>query len=195
MKNKKVVFACLSLIALSVSTDVLAGTRPGAFSFRLADGYIFFAQKRNLENTATPTLELGYEFNDNWGMKVGATVINTNTKGIDPESGVHGFIYTLDGVYKFGKFGPYGYFEPYALAGIGVTSVKTPGSYDPNNQANVNAGIGSHFFIDPSISLNAEAKDVYTMSGGKNDVMLTAGITFYFGGETPHPAVYKGEKN
>lgn len=191
MKNKKVVLTCLSMIALAICSSVSAGTRPGAFSFRLADGYIFFAQKRHLENTTTPTIELGYEFNDKWGMKGGATVINTNTTGNNPNTGVHGFIYTLDGVYKFAQ---YEYFEPYALAGIGVTSVNpSTNTSDPNNQANVNAGIGTQFFIDPSIALNAEAKDLYVMSGGKNDVMLTAGITFYFGGENPQPAaLYKG---
>jgi len=144
-----------------------------------------------LENTSAPTIELGYEFNDKWGMKVGVSVLNTNTNNAGPDTGVHGNIYTVDGVYKFT---PYGLFEPYALAGVGVTSIKAQNTNDPTNQANINAGIGSHFFIDPSISLNAEAKDVYTMSGGKNDVMLTAGITFYFGGETAQPVVYKGDK-
>lgn len=194
MKNKKVILTCFSVLALTVSSYAAAGTRPGAVSIRLADGYIFFAQKRHLENTSTPTIELGYEFNDKWGMKGGVTVINTNTNNAGPDYGVHGFIYTLDGVYKFI---PHGLFEPYVLAGIGVTSINPPNnSTDPNNLANVNAGMGTHFFIDPSISLNAEAKDLYVMAGGKNDVMLTAGITFYFGGETPksEPIQYKGEK-
>jgi OOP family OmpA-OmpF porin len=193
MRNKKVILTGLSMMALALSSYTAAGARPGAVSIRLADGYIFFAKKRNLENTSTPTIELGYEFSEKWGMKGGVTVINTNTNNAGPDHGVHGFIYTLDGVYKFPT---YGYFEPYVLAGIGVTSVNPPNnSTDPNNEANLNAGIGSHFFIDPSISLNAEAKDLYVMSGGKNDVMLTAGVTFYFGGETPksESVNYKGE--
>src|SRR5579872_3470577 len=177
MKNKKVVLACLSVIVLTANSYATADARPGAVSIRLADGYIFFAKKRNLDNTSTPTIELGYEFNDQWGAKGGVTVINTNTSSAVPDHGVHGFIYTLDGVYKFAS---HGYFQPYALAGIGVTSVNSPNSDDPNNQANVNAGIGTQFFIDPAIALNAEAKDLYVMSGGKNDVMLTAGVTFYF---------------
>lgn len=188
MKNKKITLACLGAFVLAVSSHSFAGTRPGAFSFRLADGHIFFADKRNLDNTSTPSLELGYEFNDKWGMKAGWTTLNTHTKDSIPKMSVHGNIYTVDGVYKFT---PHGYFEPYALAGVGVTSIKAENTNDPTNQANMNAGIGSHFFIDPSISLNAEAKDIYTMSGGKNDVMLTVGITFYFGGETAEPAVYK----
>ncbi len=194
MKNKKIALACLSVFALSIHSYASAETRPGAVSLRLADGYIFFAHKRDFDNTSTPTIELGYEFSEKWGMKIGATVLNTNIKGNGPDSGVHGFIYTLDGVYKFND---YGHFEPYVLAGIGVTSLKAANIIDdPTNQANVNAGIGSQFFIDPSIALNAEAKDVYTLSGGKNDVMLTAGITFYFGGETPaEPVLYKGAKN
>ena len=192
MKNKKALLAGLSVIALCVSSFASADPRPGAVSIRLADGYVFFAHKRNLENTSTPTIELGYEFNDKWGAKLGTTVINTNTTGYAYNLGVHGFIYTLDGVYKFTS---HGNFVPYALAGVGVTSINPKVSNDPNNQANVNAGIGTHYFIDPSISLNAEAKDLYTLSGGKNDVMLTAGVTFFFGGETAQPVAYKDLKN
>ena len=182
MKNKNRVVASVCACALVLTSLAGAGARPGAASFRLADGYMFFASKRNLENTATPTIELGYDFSDRWAAKGGVTVINTNTNGLQPNSGVHGFIYTLDGLYKIGS---YGHFEPYVLGGIGVTSVNTPHSSDPNNEANVNAGLGSRFFIDPSISLDAEAKDLYVMSGGKNDVMLTLGATFYLGGESP----------
>ncbi len=180
MKNKKVIVSCVALLALAAGSFASAGTRPGAVSFRLADGYMFFAQKRHLENTTTPTIELGYELNDKWGMKAGVTAINTDTKGVGPSSGVHGFFYMLDGVYKFL---PRGNIEPYVLGGVGITSLEAHNTTDPTSQANVNAGVGSHYFIDPSISLNAEAKDVYTMSGGKNDVMLTAGVSFYFGGE------------
>ncbi len=191
MKNKLV---CMTIIALTTSTISMAGTRPGAMSIRLADGYIFFAQKRHIQNTATPTIELGYEFNDQWGVKTGASVLNTNTNHTGPDFSVHGFIYTLDGVFKFAKHGKV---EPYALGGVGVTSIKVHNypnyNADPTNQANVNAGLGAHYFIDPSISLNAEAKDLYTLSGGKNDVMLTAGVTFYFGGEAMvKPVSYKG---
>lgn len=193
MKNKKGVVACCSMFAFLIGTTAFADApRPGAFSIRLADGYIFFAKKRHIENTSTPTIELGYEFNDKWGMKLGTTVINTNMNGGGPGSGVHGFIYTLDGVYKFTS---YGHFVPYALGGIGVTSVNTIDSNSPNNEANVNLGIGTHFFIDPSISLNAEAKDLYVMSGGKNDVMLTAGVTFFIGGDAPQPVMYKEAKS
>lgn len=194
MKNKKIVLACASFLALSLSSYASAGAPPGAVSLRLADGYIFFAHKRDFQNTSTPTVELGYEFNEKWGTKLGATILNTDIKGNVPHSGVHGIIYTLDGVYKFDD---HGNFEPYVLAGIGVTSFKAANTTDdPTNQANVNAGIGAQYFIDPVIALNAEAKDVYTMSGGKNDVMLTAGISFYFGGEKPaEPVLYKGAKN
>ncbi|EKD73716.1 MAG: hypothetical protein ACD_45C00215G0007 [uncultured bacterium] len=194
---KRILLACLMIILVS-SSFVLAGNRPGAFSVRLADGYYFFAPKRHLKNTSIPTIELGYDFNRQWGIKGGAGVLNTRTKR--DLGGAHGIVYTLDGVYHLPACQ---HLEPYLLGGIGIISLKPSGS-DPVNQANVNAGIGANYFFDPSIALGLEAKDLYTMSGGKNDVMLTAGITFLFGGETPdvvtvthvpapaHPS-YKGE--
>jgi len=190
MKNKNRILIYFNVFLFLLSPNLFAEPLPGAFSLRLADGYIFFAQKREIKNTSTPTVELGYEFNEKWGMKIGATAINTDLKNDLTRSGVHGFIYTLNGVYKFENFR---YIEPYALAGVGIDSLKRhDNSSDPNDEANINAGIGAQFFIDPVIALNAEAKDLYTMSGGKNDVMLTAGITFYFGGEhPPAPTTYK----
>ncbi len=187
MKTK--VLACVSIIALTSSSLVIAGNRPGAVTLRLADGYAFFADRRHLENSSIPTIELGYEFDEKWAIQAGASVVNTDVDGGGPNSGAHGFYYLLDGVYHIGN---YGHFVPYAQGGVGITSLKVHNTNDPTDQTNVNIGLGSQFFIDKSIALAADIRDVYTLSGGKNDVMLTAGITFLFGGGYPEPApVYK----
>jgi OOP family OmpA-OmpF porin len=188
MDMKKKLLACMSLIALAGSSLVFAANRPGSVSFRLADGYIFFANKRQLENTSIPTIELGYNFNEKWGVQAGASVINTDIKGNGPKSGAHGFYYLLDGVYHFNR---YSNVIPYALGGVGITSLKVHNTNDPTDEANVNLGVGAEFFIHDSIALNADVRDVYTMSGGKNDVMVTAGVTFLFGGNNPQPQPYK----
>lgn len=193
MNKKKSLLAYFGIIAFLGSSIAYAENREGAFTFGLADGYVFFANKRGLENTSTPTIQLGYEFNEKWAIQFGTTVINTNIKDETVGSGAHGFYYLLDGVYHMAT---YGHWVPYALGGIGVTSLKVNNNNDPRNEGNINAGIGTQYFIDDSITLNADARDVYTMSGGKNDVMLMAGVTFLFGGQTPEPAaktVFKGE--
>jgi hypothetical protein len=182
----------LSLLTLAGSgTFAAAGNRPGAITFRLADGYVFFAQKRDLDNTTIPTIELGYTFNENWGAQIGTSVINTNINNSAIETGAHGFYYFLDGVYHMNALGNW---QPYALGGVGITSLKVRNNNDPTNQANVNLGIGTQYFIADSIALGVDARDVYTLSGGKNDVMLTAGITFLMGGSASQPVVYKDAK-
>ncbi|MEO8402395.1 MAG: porin family protein [Gammaproteobacteria bacterium] len=188
MKMKKVLVTSISVLALAGSALAIAGNRPGAFSVRLGEGYEFFAQKRHIENTSTPNIELGYDFNNRWGIMAGAYLINTDTKDATPNQGVHGFQYFVDGVYRFNT---YGNFAPYALGGIGVTSLKPSGS-NPTDQINVNLGIGADYFIADSIALGADVRDLYTLSGGKNDVLLTVGIKFLIGGNNPKP-IYKDE--
>ena len=101
---------------------------------------------------------------------------------------MQGFIYTIDGVYRFK---PCGRLAPYALGGIGALSI-SPNGNESSTQGNINAGIGSQYFIDPSIAFRAEIKDLYTMTGGKNDVMINFGVTFLFGGTTQETTAYKG---
>ncbi|HSW71675.1 MAG TPA: OmpA family protein, partial [Gammaproteobacteria bacterium] len=146
-------------------------------------GYYFFASKRQLENTSIPNAQLGYDFNDHWGIQAGVAVINTDQNASAGGEHVHGFIYSVDGLYHFQQFG---HVEPYLMAGVGVTGLK-PNGIDPTNQGNVDAGVGVQYFMTDSIALGADAKDVYTLSGGKNDAMVTAGITFLFGGQTSQP--------
>ncbi len=191
-KNNALIF--LGLMMFAGSGFVFADNRPGAVTLRLADGYVFFADKRQLDNTSIPTIELGYNFNEKWGVQAGVSVINTDIAHPDPgmKPGAHGFYYLLDGVYHFNA---HGHFQPYALGGVGITGLKVSNTNDPRDEANVNLGIGAEYFISESITLGVDARDVYTMSGGKNDVMLLAGVKFLFGGGYPEPekaVTYKG---
>ncbi len=123
---------------------------------------------------------MGYDFSRNWGAAFGTTVINAEGKGTPAwTKHEHGFIYTLDGIYRFAQ---HGLFEPYVMAGIGVTSLKPAMSNSTVNNANINAGIGAQYFISESIALGGDVRDIYTMAGGVNDVAATANLTFLFGG-------------
>ncbi|EKD54069.1 MAG: hypothetical protein ACD_60C00126G0015 [uncultured bacterium] len=175
---KKILRTCLIISVFLVSSIVLAGNRPGAFSVRLADGYYFFADKRDLKNTTVPTIEVGYDFNQRFAMKGGVGILNTHSTNTNTSNNVHGMVYTIDGIYRFNHDER---LEPYFLAGIGVIGLK-PNGANPVNQANVNAGLGTQLFVTNSLAFDIEAKDLYTMSGGKNDVMLTVGINFLIGG-------------
>jgi hypothetical protein len=186
--HKKIVILGTSLLVLASSLSV-AGNRPGAVTFTLAEAYYHFAPKRELDNAGMPNIALGYDFTNHWGIEAGVGVLNTSSKHDGP--GVHGFLYTLDGLYRFM---PYRMFEPYLIGGIGITSLK-PNGNEPYQGGNLNAGVGTQIFFDKSVALRVEARDVYTFNGGYNDVMVNFGVSILFGGSQEAPAKdFKGEK-
>jgi len=153
-----------------------AANRAGAYTLTLADGYEFFSSAHHIRNSGVPNLALAYNFTEQWAVEALVGNINTVQRS-HTDQGVHGWLYLLDGVYRLT---PRNYFAPYILAGVGDTSLK-PNGVDPVNQANINIGIGTQLFADTSIAARIEARDIYTMNGGKNDVMVNGGVSFLFG--------------
>ncbi len=211
--NRKIVITCASMLALAGSFSAVAGNRPGVVTFSIADAYYHFANKRHLNNINMPNLGLAYNFDEHWAMEADVGLINTqsnkskhnfvinfesesglNTNFTEPTPGqsVHGFLYTLDAMYRFL---PSRRFEPFVSAGVGVISLK-PNGHDAKQQGNINAGIGTQFFISDSLALRIDARDVYTTTGGKNDFMINLGLNFLLTVQ-PQPAPvlasYKGE--
>jgi hypothetical protein len=67
------------------------------------------------------------------------------------------------------------------LAGPGIIGLN-PNGNDPNNEGNINAGLGTQYFVDKSFAFKVEARDFYTITGGgKNDVLIDVGVTYLFG--------------
>lgn len=183
MKLKKLAWMSIGIVALACSNFASAGNRPGAVTFSLGDAYYHFAQKRNLSNIWMPNLALAYNFDHHWAVEAGAGLYNTymHPPLVVSTTKTHGFLYTATGLYRFGC---YYRFEPYAAMGLGVIALK-PYSTDVQYQGNINAGLGTQWFAGPSIAFRAEVRDLYTISGGKNDFMLNFGMSFLFGGEKP----------
>ena len=63
-----------------------------------------------------------------------------------------------------------------------VLLVMNPSRYNANSEGNINAGLGAKFFFTDNIAFRADVRDFYTWVGGKNDVLVDAGINFFFGG-------------
>lgn len=153
----------------------LAANAPGAFTLTLSDAYYNFSSSRHLENTSMPNAALSYNFNDRWAVEGGVGVINTNKR--ITEQGVHGLLYTLDGLYRFTA---HHRFQPYVLAGIGMLAYKPSGN-EPEHAGNINAGLGTQYFSDGPVALRLEFRDLYTISGGKNDWLVNLGVSFLLG--------------
>jgi len=178
MRTKTALVVAMSALAILASSVSFADNHAGATTFQIGDGYYFFAQKRHVKNTALPNIAISYDLDQRWAMEAGAGVFNTNQTGTAAQQGVHGWVYTIDGIYRFN---PRGRLAPYVLAGPSIISLKPAGN-NPVDQAAINAGIGTQYFIDKQIAFFAEAKDLYTLSGGKNDALLNFGMSFLFGG-------------
>jgi hypothetical protein len=184
MKKSIIVLAIASSIGLLVSQNVFAGNRPGAITFTPGAAYAFLADKRNISNTwLIPTLAIAYNFDERWAIEGTYGAFNAG-KNNGVTGNVDGNLYTVDGLYRFGQ---YGMLEPYVSAGLGVFRIN-PNDPDAVNQANINAGLGAQMFFHDSVALRGEVRDLYTMSGGQNDVTVGLGVSFLFGGSTPASA-------
>ncbi len=209
MKKIKVLLALIGITLLGNSV-ALGSNRSGAVTFSPMYGYYYFASKRrNTHDVATPGIAIAYDFAPCLALEAAWASVNprhsrhhdhdsddvTNPfvyQNPNPHRGKQGNLYVLDGIFRFGSFSV---IEPYVSLGLGVLSIKYNGN-DATNQANANAALGTQIFIDPSIAFRAEVRDLYTFVGGKNDVMVNAGMSFLFGGETPRykPVSYKGRR-
>ena len=140
-----------------------------------------------------PELALGYDFDEHWAIEGMYAAYNTSyhNDGVNGDNSAKGNIYTVAG---FITLVPYGMFEPYVSAGLGVFYI-TPAGTSANNQADINAAFGTQIFFGNSVALRPEVRDLYTISGGKNDVLLNLGVSFLMGGNAPEAPLplYKGE--
>lgn len=149
-------------------------SKAGILSLTFGGGVDFFAQKRMLDNAGVPFVALGYNFTNHWGAQMFYGNFNTDSQNaLAGKPRVHGAIFAFDGVYHFAS---YKTVEPYLLFGVGIMGLSFNNN-DANNQGNINAGLGLQYFINNRFSLSVEGRDFYTTVGGKNDILLDAGVS------------------
>ncbi|HEX2548576.1 MAG TPA: OmpA family protein [Gammaproteobacteria bacterium] len=182
---KKRLWLLFSLLFLNTSL-AFAGNVPGAFTVTLADAYYDYASSWQLKNTFLPNFALAYNVTDRLGLEAGAGFFNT--KHDDDDQHIHGWLYTLDGIFRFAK---YGHLEPYVIGGLGMIAINHNGT-DNKHPGNINAGLGAQLFWGNTIAMRAEIRDLYSTTGsGRNDLMFNFGVSFLFGGKTVKN--FKGE--
>jgi len=178
--RKNYLISCIGMFILMSNEIGFAGNIPGSVTVTLADAYYHFDNKRNLENSAYPNVALAYNFTQHWAMEAVAGILNTRQTEALGDNGVHGALYTIDGIYRFT---PCGHFEPYILGGIGLLNL-TPNGTDSEHPGNVNVGFGAQLFWGPTVAMRAEFRDIYQTTGNShNDYMLNFGVSFLFGGD------------
>jgi OOP family OmpA-OmpF porin len=190
--KKMVALLCL-LASLGVLQSAVALNRPGAVTITPDGSYYAFSNKRQLNNPILPGIALAYNFDERWAIEGSYNLIHSSYNTANLSGSTHGQLYLIDGLYRLGSY--YHMVEPYVSGGLGVLSLSR-NINAANSQVNLNAALGTQIFFSDSIALRGEVRDLYTMSGGKNDVMTTVGVSFLIGGEvasvvTPAPVSYK----
>src|ERR1700722_18580141 len=105
MKKSLILFVMASSLTLLTAHNTFAGNRAGAFTLTPGAAYDFWASKRNLANTwLIPTLALGYDFSQNWGIEGAWGTFGTSQTRSAGAGNVKGDLYTIDGLYHFGNF-------------------------------------------------------------------------------------------
>lgn len=140
-------------------------------------GFFRYANKRHLDSAMVPAIEIGYGFSERISGELLYASLSSNNKGEDHDN-VEGDLYAVNGLYHFRLSSAW---QPYLTAGVGAMQLNPPTSQgDAKVQANLNAGAGLEYRFSDRISLQASVHDFYTMVGGKNDILILGGLTFYF---------------
>ncbi len=165
------------LFSMTATTPVIASDQAGALSVTVGGGYDGFSTRRHLDNTGVPYLSLGYDFDAHWGIEALAGVFRTHfEKPYYDDKHTNGNLYLVSVAYNLL---PFHCMAPYFLAGVGMMGIER-NKTDANNQGNVNVGAGVKFWADSVVSLRVEAREIYTIVGGKSDVFVNGGVTFYW---------------
>jgi OOP family OmpA-OmpF porin len=181
MKKIYCLLTCIGFCALLNVSPSLAGNKPGAITTTISGAYYYFAPSRRIKNTVIPNIALAYNMDKHWAIEANMGIINTDQKPSLGERGVHGLLYSIDGIYRFT---PHNRFEPYVIAGIGMLGL-TPNPNNVQHQGNINAGLGAQYFFGENVALRGELRDVYGTTGtAENDVMINFGVSFLFGGKS-----------
>lgn len=181
MKLKvNVIVALLSLNATVFAAG--AAYNPGEFYFSPGVAYYHFSEKRDLQNTAMANLSAGFVVADQWSLEAFYGQAATNETPSNFDKSTRFYIYSGEAVYHFNAEAD-AIIHPYLLTGLSITNQEDSDHSAGNTTLlGMNAGVGVEYFVNPNISLFTDARDIYTLSGGKNDWMLNAGIKFLFGG-------------
>jgi OmpA-OmpF porin, OOP family len=179
---KKTCFALIGFVVLFGFTQIaFAANRSGAFIITPAMGYYSYAGKRHVDDQAMPNINLGYGFDDHWSAELFLGDVSTEESRANKRS-INGGVYTLASMYHFRI---YSKVQPYLLAGAGAINLHPHSNRDADVQANINAGAGLAYFFNDQIALRADVRDLYTIVGGKHDLLANFGVSILLFGDAP----------
>ena len=186
---KKIVMSTIILMLTAVVTVGQAEVKADSFSFTPFVGGYFFEGNENLKDTAVYGLRAGYNFTKNIGMEGYYSFLQTKIQYQDQtEPWQNISSYGIEGLYHFM---PEKRFVPFIAIGLGGIyyskafhyEIGSPGEHFESNKFSVDYGAGLKFFLTDNIDLRADVRHILPLNDRYNDLLVTLGINFAFGGE------------
>jgi OOP family OmpA-OmpF porin len=181
-----IIFVMLAVFAAPACAEI----KEGSFSVTpFAGGYLFEGNE-DLKETYTVGLRAGYNFTENLGLEGFLYYLPTKVKeAFDADVNMYG--YGIEGIYHFM---PDGRLVPFVALGVGgIYYNSSAGMYEKNKLA-VDYGAGLKYFITDDIALRADVRHVLPLKDNYNDLLVTLGVNFTFGGEKKKIAEAKYEE-
>ena len=187
---KKTGILILFVMLMAVVTTANAENKAHSFSVTPFAGGYFFEGNEDLKDTYTVGVRAGYNFTANLGLEgylnyIPAQVEDAN----DADVKIYG--YGVEGLYNFM---PQSRIVPFVAVGIGGYRYGTPSGMPDINKLTVDYGAGLKYFLKENIALRADVRHVLPLNDRYNDLLVTFGVNFAFGGKGKEVAAVKMEE-
>ncbi|PKN52140.1 MAG: hypothetical protein CVU55_08785 [Deltaproteobacteria bacterium HGW-Deltaproteobacteria-13] len=185
---KKYGMLIIVIMLMAVSQPAKAEVRAGSFSVTPFAGGYFFEGNQNSKDAFAAGLRAGYNFTKNLGVEGFYTYVPSKYEDTDAKNNV--YIGGIEGLYHFF---PEGSFVPFVAIGIGGYHFSDDANkYVPRRLA-VDYGAGLKIFITDDIALRADVRHVLPLNDRFNDLLVSLGVTFSFGGKKKEVAAQAEE--
>ena len=187
-----IIAAFVILLPLSARSEI----RAGSVEVEPFVGYNFFQDSQNLNNGIIFGGRLGYNFTKYFGIEIGGefqhTSVGDTTKTNATEGQFNGSANNVDATFYnmdvIVHFMPDSKFTPFIEAGFGGVHYSPRISH--GDMPAFNIGIGAKYALTDNIALRVDVQDFIVteiMQETYNNIGVTAGIAFSFGGSKPAP--------
>ncbi len=175
MKNKLSQLAiAIGMSSALVSSAVLADDHK--FEINGALGYQFFDNDRNIDDTETYGVGIGYVIDPKWTVEAWWLEGETDVDGAS-NIDVDATEYRLDALYHLAKRGDW---TPYVVAGIGDMTFDPEGSSDAS-ETRVNLGLGVKRAITEHLNFRGDLRAFNSLDEEMTDLGLQLGLTYALG--------------